>query len=764
MRGIRNTRIDCFDIDDSKINGSQTDYGQIDSAQTDSAQTDSGRLNDNSPLYRGSAVNRSAAGGLAALSVIAISVIAISLAGCGGGGGGIATSTTPVQIDDVTGTHAPANGNGDAGAGGDTFSRRDEFTAGTRTPGTNDDPVFYETDEYANGGSPAPLAVSQFSRAYARGWTGNGSLVTVADTGIDADHPDLAANIIANKDFTGSVLEDEHGHGTHVAGIVAAVRDGTGVHGGAFDAGLLIAKVARQRSYDFGLARSAAGWGRDLGSVAVNVSAAYGASSFLESRLVALDTGSYYLDYSTYGQEGFYNVTRTADAWREALGPSQVLVKAAGNFGTDYSAGLNQLATATDEDGSLMLNGQSLVVGNWDTAAQQIRGNQAGHVCTTWTGIECRDALPLSSRFVMAPGTSITSTYLNGQYAGMTGTSMAAPLVSSAIAILHQMWPHLSGRQLADIVFETADSSIPGYALHIHGQGLLDMEHATRPIGTVGVPQSTSVSGERAAVVGAASIAGAGVAARAMLAGVMVLDDYDRDFHVDLGGQLVSHDTRPVSAVEEGGIVDGYSAYLDPSRRAAVHFTPRTGLVLTVGAGQEEGSFLGNRVAGIFGEIDSSFTTYGLASLTHQTKGDGARLFAQLGSGATIIQTGDAPGLLNGATNVLSNTATIGVTTALAGGRIGVMLAAPVQIGDGNLVYDLPVARDLNGQVRFDQRHMALRPSRRETDLGLFFKRSWLNGALQSKTFVELRHDAPTAAAHGSRLQPHAGMEMTLTF
>lgn len=664
----------------------------------------------------------------------------------------------------MTGTYAPSNGIEDTRTGSDTFSRRGDFTAGTQTPDTRKDPAFYETAEYANGGPSAPLAVSQFSHAYARGWTGNGSLVTVADTGIDADHPDLAANIIANQDFTGSVLEDENGHGTHVAGIVAAVRNGIGVHGGAFDAGLLIGKVARQRSYDFALARSAASWGRDLGSVAVNVSAAYGASAFLESRLVTRDTGSYYLNYSTYGQEGFYNVTRTAAAWRDALGPSQVLVKAAGNDGTDYSAGLNQLATATDEKGNLMLNGQFLVVGNWDTAAQQIRGNRAGHVCTTWTGNECRDALPLSSRFIMAPGTSITSTYLNGQYAGMTGTSMAAPLVSSAIAVLHQMWPHLTGRQLADIVLETANSSIPGYAPHIHGQGLLDMEHATRPIGTVGVPQSASVGGTRAAVVGAASIAGAGVAARAMLAGVMVLDDYDRDFHVDLGGQLVSHDTRPISAVEEGGIVDGYSAYLDPSRRAAVHFTPRTGLVLTAGAGQEDGSFLGNRVAGILGEIDSSFTAYGLASLTHQTKGEGARLFAQIGSGATIVRTGDTPGLLKGATNVLSSTATIGATKALAGGRIGVLLAAPVQIGHGSLVYDLPVARDLAGQVRFDQRHMTLRPDRTEADLGLFFKRSWLDGALQSHSFVELRLDAPTADSRGTRMQPRAGMEMTLHF
>lgn len=75
----------------------------------------------------------------------------------------------------------------------------------------------------------------------------------------------------------------------------------------------------------------------------------------------------------------------------------------------------------------------------------------------------------------------------------MTGTSMAAPLVASAAAVLHQMWPHLSGRQLAALLMETADRDIPGYAEHIHGQGLLDMERATRPVGAGGVPSGASV-------------------------------------------------------------------------------------------------------------------------------------------------------------------------------------------------------------------------------------------------------------------------------
>ena len=99
-----------------------------------------------------------------------------------------------------------------------------------------------------------------------------------------------------------------------------------------------------------------------MGSVAVNVSAAHLRDNDLERRLVQIGPGDYYIDHPTYGQSGFYNVKHTASAWRDALGP-QVLVKAAGNNNTSYSAAVNQLATATDSNGRLMLNGQMLVVG-----------------------------------------------------------------------------------------------------------------------------------------------------------------------------------------------------------------------------------------------------------------------------------------------------------------------------------------------------------------------------------------------------------------
>ena len=142
-----------------------------------------------------------------------------ALAGCGGGGGGgVLSGAGPVVLVDGTG-RIDEQGTESSSS---LVTERGPDQPGVRTPGTVADPRHYETAEYHAGGRKAPLAATSFSAAYARGWTGLGSIVTVADTGIDDTHPDLAPAIIGNRDFTGSGLADTYGHGTRIAGIVAA--------------------------------------------------------------------------------------------------------------------------------------------------------------------------------------------------------------------------------------------------------------------------------------------------------------------------------------------------------------------------------------------------------------------------------------------------------------------------------------------------------------------------------------------------------------
>jgi subtilisin family serine protease len=673
-----------------------------------------------------------------------LALLPICLCACAGGGGGGLSAAGPVVL--VDGSDRFADGGAEPTPAPEA-DPRDPAQGGTPTPGTVPDPVFYETAEYYGGQWRSPLEVTRFSESYARGWTGLGSLVTVADTGVDTTHPDLIPGLMHGRDFTDTGLQDTNGHGTHVAGIVAARRDGFGMHGGAFDADLAIAKVASGWSYDFDLARAAAAWGRDLGSVAVNVSAAYLRDYRLEEKLVRIGEGSYYLDDPYHGVNGFYGMGLAAADWRAALGPGQILVKAAGNNDTDYSAGANQWATATDSQGKLMLNGQMLIVGNWDAVAERITGNRAGNVCTSWRDGACHDAARISDAFLIAPGVNIVSTYPGGGYAAMTGTSMAAPLVAAAAAVLHQTWPHLNGRQLASLLLETANRDIPGYAEHVHGQGLLDMERATRPVGDSGVPTGDTVASEKLALEGGGALADPGAAARAGLSGVMLLDGYDRDFYVDLGHGMVTTDTRRGSAAGIGGLFDGYAGYFADDSHMAFRLPLADGIYMVNGAGHEDGAFLGNRLGGLLGSIVGSTTAYGLVNLDRRADRRGGRIFAQLGGAVTQVERADRPSLLADAAPILSSTASLGGSLPLAGGRVGMVLSQPVQMTRAAMTYRLPVARRLDGGVSYASREIDLSPARRETDIGLFFRHDALHGHLLAESFVEWRHDAPHALA-----------------
>ena len=82
------------------------------------------------------------------------------------------------------------------------------------------------------------------------------------------------------------------------------------------------------------------------------------------------------------------------------------------------------------------------------------------------------------------------------------------------------------------------------------------------------------------------------------------------------------------------------------------------------------------------------------------------------------------------------------------------MLRAP-------MTYRLPVARRLDGGVSHASREVDLSPARRETDIGLFFRRDILRGHLSAESFFEWRHNAPRAA-DGPVVE--AGVKVRLVF
>ncbi len=118
--------------------------------------------------------------------------------------------------------------------------------------------------------------------------TGSGAVVAVLDTGVDFAHPDLKANLLSgatftcgkqpapcgNGDFRGPDGENNGDeHGTHVAGIVAAVTDnGIGVAGTAPDAKILPVKVLEDGSGSFANIAAGIRWAADNGADVINMS------------------------------------------------------------------------------------------------------------------------------------------------------------------------------------------------------------------------------------------------------------------------------------------------------------------------------------------------------------------------------------------------------------------------------------------------------------------------------------------------------------
>lgn len=216
--------------------------------------------------------------------------------------------------------------------------------------------------------------------AHMSNYTGKGIKIALLDTGIDYKHPELAPNYKGGYDFINGDDDpmDDNGHGTHVAGILAAARNGNGVVGAAPDAEIYAIKVsdARGKGSFSGLVKGI-DWSIKNGMDIVTMSiTGKGGSKALAK---AVETA--------YNQHGL------------------VLVAAVGNGSGDvlYPAAYPQ------------------VVG----VGSVTRDNTKSSFSLTGSEVE-----------LVAPGSGIKSTAIGGGYRLSSGTSMATPLVTGALALL----------------------------------------------------------------------------------------------------------------------------------------------------------------------------------------------------------------------------------------------------------------------------------------------------------------------------------------
>lgn len=238
-------------------------------------------------------------------------------------------------------------------------------------------------------------------------------VIAVVDTGIDLDHPDFSCpgKLLGGRNFVspGASPNDDHGHGTHVAGIAAACTNNvTGVAGVAWGARLMPVKVLDYRG-----------------------SGAY--EQVANGITYAADQGADVINLSL-GGTGPNNTL--SDAVEYARNRGALVVAAAGNCGSGCWMG-----------GQYYYNPLFYPAAYPATLAVAATGSS-----DNWASFS--EHHPYVD--VAAPGVSIYSTLIDG-YGTMDGTSMATPFVSGLAALIWSLNPGLSPDQVRDIIQDTAD-------------------------------------------------------------------------------------------------------------------------------------------------------------------------------------------------------------------------------------------------------------------------------------------------------------------
>lgn len=645
------------------------------------------------------------------------------------------------------------------------------LTIGITSPAESEtlDLTPYNTAEYtANGISVGKtsddyLRVINASSAWARGYTGLGSKILIMDSGINLNHKEFSGSVTNIQDFARSRygITDRVGHGTSMASIAAANWNGTGVAGVAPDASLAIAKVTDTTSIGFSQVRQAIAWGTTIGADVANLSANTVYDSATKKGFYQLADGSWANRdakfvanyYRNARSTGFY-LNENPGLWAGAMANSEiVLVNSAGNSGLRYPENPAPLATATNADGTLTLGGRMLVVGAWDIDNNRMAAysNQAGHICQykNQVGGTCLDTYRMSDFYILAPGNAFSASKTGDLYTISTGTSEAAAVVSGAVAIIHQQWPQMTGANIVKLLGATANKDLPGYTKDVMGQGLLDLEKATRPYGVVGIPTTGST---KVALSGGFSTNSSGglSAISGKLSSVMVTDEFNRDYYVNMAqtanAKMARADYNPISKASfyedynpynklNYYTNNGKAAFGDYDIKMNMNEYQQTAMVemgkttkvndktkMRVGFGtmNERSSWMGNTINGALGQVSGSFTQFmNLSGVYNLDKN--FSLFGSAWMGYTSANM-QSTGLITnvGATETYSWN--MGLDYTRESHSFGATLSQPVTVSRGMVDVSVPIGWTADGQVAYDRSTVNIRPTTHEYDVGLYYK------------------------------------------
>jgi len=240
-----------------------------------------------------------------------------------------------------------------------------------------------------------------------KGYKGQGVLVAVLDTGCDTLHSELINRVIGGFNFTNehggtlTIYEDLNGHGTHVAGIIAAEKNDRGIIGVAPEAKLLILKVLNSQG---------------VGTISSIVKAIHYAIDWEgdnkeKVNIISMSLGSKRPSPQLH------------EAIKRAIKSGISVVVASGNDG-DGNTETNEYSYPTSYEEVISVG----AIDNHDSVADFTNTNEFVDI--------------------YAPGVSIKSSYINGEFDELSGTSMAAPHVAGSLALLINKYERIYQKNL----------------------------------------------------------------------------------------------------------------------------------------------------------------------------------------------------------------------------------------------------------------------------------------------------------------------------
>lgn len=432
-----------------------------------------------------------------------ILLVLVSSCGGGGGGGGSVPVTSVVNNNNNNNNEDPV------------------------TPPSEDN--IYKTAEYNSQRGLAGIKAAEAYDYLARNNKtvgGEGVIIAITDTAIDLNHSDLSPNSSAQglahyNNFNSNANPVIH-HGTHVAGIAAAAKNDSGMHGVAFASSIL----------------------------AVNVLSGSQPSGTLTGMKYAVDNGAKVINASwSYFDNDDNPITFEVNTseyfgYKNALNPDFLSLKdgdALALIGTGNSGYTERVAVpavfAQDSD----YNGYVLAVGSVDvdSLGAVIGISDFSNHCSQ-----------VKNYCLVAPGRDILSAYPGGTFAFNGGTSMATPHVSGAAAVLRAAWTFLTAPEVTQILLQTAtDLGAPGTD-SVYGRGMLNLYAAVQAQGSNGVPGGISIASTgydlRTSTMTLGAIFGDSFQNNVIpkINNTVFFDDFGRDYQANLGEKIAQNSSQ----------------------------------------------------------------------------------------------------------------------------------------------------------------------------------------------------------------------------